>query len=115
MPRLSRLRWPAALLFAVLQLARIGAAWVDDVRMAQEDGAPVALHIEQQGGSGHCPPVHPANCAICSTLATPALASAVTAPALAATVRAVQAPTAVAPLLGGTARHLPDSRAPPLA
>ena len=111
----SRHRWFAALLLAVLQLARIGAECMDDARLALASAAPIVVHVEEQGGSGHCPPVHPANCAICSALATPALPATSQCPPAPSTVRAVQPPTAVVPLTGARSRHLPDSRAPPLA
>lgn len=115
MPLFPRLRLIAALLLAVLQVARVGGEWLDATHVSSAGAQPVVVHVEEPGGSGHCPPVHDLDCAICAGLATPALPSCTTVQPVSVVARAGAAPTAVAPLAGTTVGRPYDSRAPPVA
>lgn len=111
-PLLSRIRLIAALLFAVLQVGRIGVEWIDDARLSAT-GA-VELHIEDADTPGHGAAPHALHCAICAAMATPALpARGAIMPVVA--VRATPTPVSVATLTNTTANRLPPARGPPLA
>jgi len=112
MPIFPRLRLIAALLLAVLQLARVGAEWLDAAHSASSQ--PVVMHVESLGGSSHCPPAHDLDCAICVGLSTPALPSHATDAPLAVVVRSQSTAASYVPALTGTAGYPYDSRAPPV-
>lgn len=112
-PLFSRLRLLAALLLVALQMGRIGVEWMDDARL--HGAGPVVVHIEDAGGSGHCPPAHALDCAICAAIATPVLPSR--APSVLPLVAAGMdiAPTSIVVPADAATGYLPPSRAPPLA
>ncbi len=110
-PILPRIRLIAALLFAVLQVGRIGVEWTDDARPSST--GPVELHVEDADSPGHGAPPHALHCAICATMATPALpARGAVLPAVA--VSSTPVPVSVAPLTNSTSSYLPPARGPPL-
>ncbi len=111
-PILSRVRLIAALLFAVLQVGRIGVEWIDDARPGST--GPVVLHIEDADSPGHGTPPHDLHCAICATMATPAL-PAQGAVLRVVAIRATPIPVSVVPLTNATSSYLPPARGPPLA
>lgn len=112
MPFLTRLKLVAALLLAVLQLARVGIEWMDVAHTAGTQ--PVVVHVEELGGSDHCPPVHSLDCVICAGLSTPALPSCASEQAPLVATRSEQATAAAVFPGAGVSGHPYDSRAPPV-
>lgn len=112
-PLFPRLRLLAALLLAALQVGRMGVEWMDDARFS---GAPPAVvHVEETGGSGHCPPAHELDCAICTAMATPALPARAVAVLPLVAMRVAVAPDRAVPPADAATGYLPPARAPPLA